>query len=167
MKTIEINLYQFEELSADAKTNAIDSLSDINVSCDWYSYHLDEAEELGLHIDTFDIHHTMSASGNFILSANEVAQNILNSHGEQCSTYKTAKTFMHKWLPLFSKYMQEEGEELESELMELEDEFLNNLLKDYVKIMDDDYDYLTSDEAVEETIKANEYYFTKDGKIYR
>jgi hypothetical protein len=166
MKTIEIKLYQLNELNTEAYTNAIDSLNDINVSHDWYAYHLDEAKELGLTIDTFDIHHSMSASGNFTLSANEVAQNILNSHGEQCNTYKTALNFMNKWQPIFNKYMQEEGEELETELLELEDIFLNDLLTDYVDIMDKDYEYLTSDEAVVETIEANDYHFTEKGELY-
>ncbi|HXP48576.1 MAG TPA: hypothetical protein VN922_01415, partial [Bacteroidia bacterium] len=42
---------------------------------------------------------------------------------------------------------------------------LNNILSKLKAALRNDYDYLTSDEAIIETIKANEYQFTKDGKL--
>ncbi len=37
--------------------------------------------------------------------------------------------------------------------------------REYYRLLEKDYDYLTSDEAVIDTIKANEYYFDSDGNI--
>ena len=36
MKTVTINIYQFSELSDEAKENAIKELYDINVDSDWW-----------------------------------------------------------------------------------------------------------------------------------
>lgn len=47
---------------------------------------------------------------------------------------------------------------------------LTEILRDFMRWiyrqLKQEFDYLTSDEAIEETIKANEYEFTKDGSIY-
>ncbi len=53
-------------------------------------------------------------------------------------------------------------EELEND----EDEFLKELLEDYRIILQKEYEYQTSEEAIIGTIEANEYEFTQDGKMF-
>jgi hypothetical protein len=171
MKTIEINLYSFDELSEKAKEKAISELIDINVDHEWWDGLFYDSENIGLKITSFDLERNRHAKGEFLLSANEVAQNIFNNHGEMCETYKTAQSFMEEWQPVFDDYMDESSEKYESseaeqELMSIEDEFLNSLLEDYSIMLQNDYEYLMSDEAIIETIKANDYHFTEDGKLY-
>jgi hypothetical protein len=171
MKTIEINLYKFNELSEEAKQKAIERLSDINVSHNWWECTYEDARTIGLKITGFELDRNRHASGDFILSACEVAQNIFNEHGEECETYKTAKKFMEEWQPIFDEYMNEESEKFESyeseqELQELEDEFLRDLLEDYSIMLQNESEYLMTDEAIIETIEANDYDFTEDGKLY-
>ena len=43
--------------------------------------------------------------------------------------------------------------------------FVKELLNAYWKILYDDYEYLTSEEAIKETIEANEYDFDEDGNL--
>ena len=170
MRTIRTKVYKFDELSNEAKEVAIEKLWDINVDYDWYQYTYEDAANIGLKINGFDIDRGSYVNGEFSLAANEVAQNIINTHGEKCETYKTASSFMEEWQPVFNEYMDEKSEKYESsesedELQELDDEFLKSLCEDYRIILRDEYEYQTSREAIIETIKANEYEFYANGKM--
>jgi hypothetical protein len=171
MKTIEIKLYKFNELSEEAKQTAIEKNIDINLLEDWYDSICEDAKNIGLKITSFDLDRNRNAKGDFLLSACEVAQNILNEHVESCETYKTAQSFMEDWQPVFNDYMNEESEnyesrELEDEMQDLEDDFLKSLCEDYSIMLQNEYEYLYSDEAIIETIEANDYDFTEDGSRY-
>lgn len=170
MRTIECNLFSFDELSDTAKKKAIESNFDINVSYEWWESTYEEASNIGLQIDGFNLDRNRHATGSFNLSACEVAQNIFNNHGEQCETFKTATKFMDEWQPIFNLYMDESSEQYESsgaenEMADLEWSFLRSLLDDYSVILQEEYEYLCSDEAIIETIQANEYEFTEDGEL--
>jgi hypothetical protein len=163
MKTKTINIYSFNELSEKAKQKAIENLIDINVNYDWWEFTCENAANIGLKITSFDLDRNRHATGELRLSFSEVIANILKEHGETCDTYKTAEKYMKQWEPVFSKYMEtEEGEE---ELMEIEAEFIKELLEDYSIILQKEYEYLCSEEAIIEAIEANEYEFTENGKI--
>jgi myo-inositol catabolism protein IolC len=170
-RTIRTKIYKFDELSNDAKKKAIEQFYDINVMDEWWQYTYEDAEQIGLKINEFDIDRASCCKGEFMLAANEVAQNILNNHGEVCETYKTATAFMEQWQPVFSAYMDEtsdkyESRESENELQDIEDEFLKCLCEDYLVILRNEYEYQTSESAIIESIEANEYEFTKDGKQF-
>jgi hypothetical protein len=170
MKTKTINLYQFSELTEQAQEKAINKLYDINVDYQWYDFTEDDAHQIGLNIKEFDIERRSFVKGEFTLSASEVAQNIFNNHGEECETYKTAQNFMNHWQPIFNNYMDEnhkdyESGESESKMIDLEDEFLQSLCEDYRIILTKEYEYLTSKEAIIETIEANEYDFDEEGNL--
>ncbi len=170
MKTKTINLYSFSELSESAKEKAIQNLSDINVDFEWWDFAYEDAENIGLKITEFDLDRNRHANGEFTLSANEVAVNIFRDHGTDCGTYKTATVFMNEWQPIFDNYTQEgnekyESKESEDKLLELEDEFLKSILEDYSIMLQKDYEYLISKESIIETIEANEYTFTENGKL--
>lgn len=171
MKTKRIKIYSFDELSAEAQQKAINGHSSINVDFDWWESIYEDAKNIGLKITGFDLDRNRHASGEFILSACEVSQNIFNNHGENCSTFLTAQNFINAWQPLFNNYMDENSEdyesnELENEMQEAEDRFLNSLLEDYSIILQNECEYLQSDEVIKETLIANEYEFLKSGKIF-
>ena len=48
----------------------------------------------------------------------------------------------------------------------LDDEFRVSILEDYRIMLQKQYEYLCSEEAIIETIEANDYEFTEDGKLY-
>ena len=167
MKTLTINVYEFDELTEKAKENAINKLADINVDYEWWDSTYDDAENIGLKLKTFDLDRNRHATGEFILSATEVAANVIRDHGDQCETYKTAQEFLDEQ----NKYPMpdDDSDEFsvwEDKMLELEDEFLKSLLEDYSIILQKEYEYLTSEEAIIETIKANDYEFTEDGHLF-
>lgn len=61
-----------------------------------------------------------------------------------------------KWLRDFS---------YEDEANELAEDYRRAILEDYLFLLRDEYEYLTSRDAVVESIQANDYLFTEDGKL--
>ena len=170
METKTYTVYKFDELSEKGKEKAIEKNRAINVDYEWWDSTYEDAERIGLKITEFDIGRGSYVKGAFTASACEVAQNIFNEHGEQCETYKTAKDFLHDWQPIFNEYMDEKSEHYESaehedKIQEIEEEFLKSLCEDYRRMLRDEYEYQTSDEAIAETLRINEYDFTEDGEI--
>jgi hypothetical protein len=171
MKTIEVNVYKFAELSDKAKDKAISEFYDTNVNYDWWDSIYDDAATIGLKITGFDLDRSRHANGEFTLAANEVAQNIFDNHGKTCETFKTAETFMEEWQPIFNNYMDENHEDYESyeseqKMQDIEDEFLKSLCEDYSIMLQNEYEYLTSEKAIIESIEANDYDFTENGELF-
>jgi hypothetical protein len=168
MKTIEIQLFKFNELSEAAKEKALEKLWDLNVDHDWWNDTYEDAKSIGLKITSFDLDRNRHANGEFIFEAKDVIDAILSNHGENCETYKTAENFKSQLFPLLEKELEleERDYDLEGEIADLEDEFLKSLLEDYSIILQKEQEYLTSEEAIKECIEANDYDFTEDGEIY-
>ena len=148
----------------DEQKELIEKHRYINVDHEWWDSVYDDAAQIGLRITEFDLDHK-SISGKFINSAPAVAEAILAEHGKICETYKTAKSFLSDLDELTGEYTDIEDCP-EDEIEALENDFLHSILEDYRIILDNEYDYLTGKEAIIETIEANEYDFTEDGKIY-
>ena len=169
MRTVRTKIYSFDELSEKAKNKAIEANRYINVDYGWWESLYEDAAAMGLTITGFDLDRNKHCTGNFELSATEVAANIISNHGEECSTYKTAVAFLNEHNSIFAEYMDENCEHYESQeygdkLADIEGEFLESLLNDYANILQNEYEYLTEDEPVIETIRVNEYEFLEDGK---
>lgn len=156
MKQVTINVYQFNELNEDAKQKAIQELSDINVDYQWWESTYEDAKNVGLKIASFDLERNRHAKGEFINDADYCANEIVSNHGKDCETYKTAANYLDERSKL-------DIDEQEDELSDLDDEFLNNILEDYSIMLQNECEYLQSDEAIIETIEANEYEFNEDG----
>jgi hypothetical protein len=170
MKTKTIILYSFDELSDEGKQKAIENLSDINVDHSDWDNTTEDAEQIGLKIISLDDHRPNK--GEFINSAKECAELILANHGDMCESYKTAKTFLDEYLPALKAWESNEENdgfpfEYETEATDMSEEFLKSILEDYRIMSNKNYEYMTSDEAIIETIKANEYTFTENGKLER
>jgi hypothetical protein len=175
MRTIRVKLYKFDELSAESKQKAINQYLDINVDYNWWNTVYEDAEQAGLKINEFDIDRGSYCKGKFIDSASDCANKIITNHGEQCETFKTATQFISDWTALVKKHsdgittdkVAEDNEyEFDGEADDLESEFLRSVCEDYRIMLSKEYDYLTSEAAIIESIKSNEYEFTKDGKRY-
>jgi hypothetical protein len=166
MRIKETKVYKFDELTDKAKEKAMENLYDLNVDYEWWDYMYEDAANVGLKLTSFDLDRNRHAKGEFTLSAAEVAANIIRDHGEQCETYKTAQAFLDEINSLtMPDDDSDEFSEWENKMLELEDEFLKSLLEDYSIMLQKEYDYQTSEEAIVETIQANEYEFTEDGKL--
>jgi hypothetical protein len=182
--TTTTTAYQFSELSDKAKEKAIEHCYYYNVDHDWWEFIFEDAKEVGLKITGFDIDRGSYCEIEFIESAETVGAAILKNHSESCETYQTARNFLieHNRLILENtkiselidaeydkdeRYdlhnLEDQQRELENRIEELKDEFLNDLSNDYLKILRDEYEYMTSKDAIIETIEVNEYEFDEDG----
>jgi len=174
MKTHTINTYSFDELSAEAQQTAINNNDDINVFSNWWEYMYEDAERIGLKITSFDICRGSYCELKFNLSALEIAAKIKHEHGETCETYKTADLFLNNYDKLVAEHSNGDGEKVTEEKQEefeekeeyLKDDFKRNLSGDYLKMLRDEYEYLTSSDAIKETLIANDYQFTENGQNY-
>ena len=181
MRTIETTVYKFDELSDKAKQKAIENLYDLNVDDEWWENVYEDAANIGLKITAFDLGRACYVEGHFTQDALGVADVILREHGEQCETYKTAYKYVEDYWQL---YCQEDADMLcmpgkardwdfvtyteygdPENLEDLNKEFLRSLCEDYKIILQNEYEYLTSEEAIVETIQANEYEFTAEGEM--
>ena len=102
MKQITVNVYQFSELSEQAKQKAIEwYLSGNDYSFAWENTK-EDAEQIGLKILSLDDHRPNK--GDFYSSALEVSAKIVQEHGDKCDTYKTALQFGKDYDFLVEKY---------------------------------------------------------------
>ena len=76
---------------------------------------------------------------------------IVDEHGRGCDTFKLAEAY---YIRKHDRYPMEE------------DEFRKLLLEEYRVILDHEYEYLMSDECVDENITSNGYEFTESGDFY-
>lgn len=153
MRIKETKVFTFAELSEDVKDKAIEKLYDLNVDHDWWDSVYDDAKNIGLKITEFDIDRGAYARGNFIGSAKETAEKIIANHGPDCETVATSKSYLR------------ELQDLDGHDKEINREFLQSLLEDYRIMLSKEYDYLTSREAIIETIESNEYEFDEHGNL--
>lgn len=149
MNTICTTVYSFEELSAHAKEWARDWYREGALDYDWWDCTYEDAARIGLTLQEFDIGRSQTIAGQFIDSGRDTARAIIAEHGNKCETYRTAIDYLYRRPGAF-----------------LEDDFLYELLQDYLIILRNEYEYLMSEESVDESIECNEYTFTESGKRF-
>jgi hypothetical protein len=187
-------VYRFEELSEEAQGKAMEKLCDVNVDYPWWDCVYEDAKTIGVKIEEFDldISHYPYCHGQFNLNEWDVAENILKEHGKDCETYKDAYEFLwdmalaedgyYEWRqksfheedddfdpdsPYETDYCRQDDDfDPNEECLELLANFRQMIFEDYRSLLQTEYDYLTSVEAIRETIDVNEYEFTEDGRIY-
>ncbi len=150
-------VYSFDELSDDAKQAVLEKLYDINVDYEWWNSIYEDAINVGIEITEFDINWGSYCHGN-IDDAMETANKILLEHGKDCETYKTADAFL-----CAMSHLDDDDDIVQDET---EAEFGRRILEDYRIILQGEFEYSTTEEAIVETIEPNEYEFTADGQIY-
>lgn len=158
--TTQRTLYKFNELPANIQEKAVDKLSDINVDDEWWDYIYEDAERAGLKITGFEINRGRGATGKFLIEASEVAHKVIAEHGAECETFATATDYLASILE-FDK----DSDEYQARREDLDEVFLKSLLADYSTMLQKEWDYKVSSEAIRETIEANEYEFDEHGNL--
>lgn len=148
MRTKTIKLYQFDELSDEAKEKARDWYREVGFDYEWYDSTYEDAARVGLVIKGFDLY-SRTIDGKLTVSVGECARRIINDHGKTCDTYKLAQDYFE------AKHL---GAPMDEET------FKRHLLGCYLSMLQSEMEYLYSNESVDETIRINEYEFTEDGK---
>ena len=127
-------------------------------------------------IDGFGLNGNRCATGEFncIGGAEQCAGLILKEHGKDCETFKTATAWLKDLAKLNAEIEAVDGDDetnVDWELWQdkrglLTDDFLQSILEDYSIILQHEMEWLLSNESVDETITANEYTFTEEGKRF-
>lgn len=155
MRTIEVKVYRYSELSDDAKQKAKEWFLEGGIDQEFaWDGMKDDAKNVGIALTAWD--YGRYCEGKFIPPFSEVIDKILSEHGEQCETYKTANEYKSKFLAL--------NDDQDDERTELEDEFLHSILEDYRIMMDGEVDFHQTDEYISDVMEANEYEFLENGK---
>lgn len=154
-ETIVKKWYQFDELSDKGKEKAIEKHWDWNVDFDWWQFTYEDAKTVGIDIQGFDIDRGSYCKIQFLWNAEQVADEILKQHGESCETYRIAKEFKED----FDARNDEEDDH-----EDLIEQFQKDLQEEFLSILRREYEYLTSEEAIRESLIANEVEF--DGDLY-
>ncbi len=90
---------------------------------------------------------------------------IVQDHGKDCATFKTAAKFLADTVTLDMEGPASSVDERE-EREKLAEGFKKAILRDYLKMLMEQYEYTYSDECVAENIEANEYEFTEKGEHF-
>ena len=153
MRQLTTTIYEYDELSEEAKATALNALADINLHPDWYECIYDDADRIGLSLTGFDLDHGQIA-GRLQGPMRETVEKILTEHGYTCDTYQLALSYQ---LP------RPETDEEEEDYQRQTEEFQQALLEEYFCILRKEYESLGSREQVEDTIRCNGYEFNEHG----
>lgn len=180
-KKITIMGYTIKELEPKVRQEVIDKHCEINTNYDWYDgcyegFH-ETLAEYGLECKNFgwDLYHNEFEFNNLgienrslLLSKLEIGKYLIPLQMATNGEYDIDIDLKDKCVIID---IQDDTNIKREELTEIEDaisETINNLVEkleeDFLKILKDDYDYATSEEAIVESLEANDYLFTKEGK---
>lgn len=185
MRILETPVFHFNELSDEAKQKALDNLRDINTAFDqWHEYILDAWKEK-LTAKGFlnaEISYTgfwsqgdgASFTADIDFSNPEInayVPELFKPHAKDMtgSIYRTSRQYSHPNTVGIDIDVdaneatpdeQKAYDKLETDVLA----YARELMKELYKELADAYDAEQSDEAVTDTIEANEYEFTADGK---
>lgn len=194
MRIKETKVYPFSELSEEAQEKALESLSDINASHDWYEYTLEEWKEKlsAAGFESADIQFSgfWSQGDGACFDARVDVEKALNTI---LFCNKTIDPKMSTWLRLAELerlsariekighhyvhenarrlYLRDDMDEKQARLAGIDalEACLEELRLDFCQAiysaLEEEYEYLTSREKIVETIEANEYEFTEDGRL--
>lgn len=196
MKTIKLNLYKFAELSDTAKGIAVEKFRDINVEENWYETVYDDfkekAKDFGFEIDKIYFS-GFSSQGDgamfegsiidFTKFLDNISPHVKKIIGNKCLDLDckfTHSGFYYHEKSVYinftsgnipGKYTAGKGWQgnIQTNMDILEENIqkqYESFCRDLYKALEKECDYLTSDKVIIETIEANEYDFTIDGKLY-
>ena len=171
MKTITktYKVYKFDELSEQAQHKALEKLWDINVFHDWWECTYEDAKNIEATINGFDIGRSWEIDMSLDYDTETTCNAIIENHGEQCDTYTLAIDTLKSINEAKESSTEEQEEDgtLDEKLEDINKEFLQQLGQCYLIMLRDEYEYLTSEEAVKDTIEANDYDFLENGELYK
>lgn len=209
MKQVSINLYQFAELSTQAKETALDSMRHTNTDYEWWDFVYDDfftlCKHIGIEADTrkrfFRGFYSQGDGSSFAATVNllNLVSGIQNQGWKDyapnveldidpCPVGKRILSLIERGV--IDSYIQiknanretsvsvsadfnyspnqcSDYANIDTELEKLEtwlDDTAQTLNHYFYKQLQQEYEYLTSDQAVTESIEANQYEFTRDGK---
>ena len=148
-----ITYYKYNELSDISKQNAASKLYDINIHYDWWEHISEDLKTIDCELLGFD-----TERGSYceikMHNPTDVIESIFKHHGSSCETYKLAKQYE-------SKILDSDGDIEENEAFN----FKKELEEEYLSMLKRELEYLTSEEAIIESIESNDYEFNEEGEL--
>lgn len=173
MKTVTINVYQFNELSPIAQSNAIESLGKINVADGWDKDILKEIVALGALNVTYELLTESYCNIDFaepdnnnmpvkIPLYNEIAKYIIENHDKTTKSYLVTKAF----LDAANHIAKTSDKFVDLEIETLEQTFKEMLESHYFIVLKEEYNLRTSEKEVIKTLQTHKFEFTINGRLY-
>jgi len=167
MTTVEVKLYQYDELGEAAKEKARQWFAEGVFDFEWWECTYDDAASVGVKITSFDLDRNRHAKGALTMDAVDVIAAILEQHGPGGETHKTAKAAKAEYDAIPESEDEDGEKEKDADAVSAwEAEFTRAILEDYSILLQQEADGMTSDEYLEDGIIANEYTFTEDGRRF-
>ena len=172
MKTKTINLYSFNELNEETQKKAIAFLTDINTQHNWWDLTTDEMNEeltkLGFIGSKIYFSGFSSQGDGACFICDSIDFNLFQ--GGKYKDLDITANIEHRWRYYFatSTTVNLEGEVTDEQYSEIEQAIKDEreeIGNRFYKRLEDEHYYLISDEAIKETITANNYLFNEDGEI--
>lgn len=162
-RIIKVRVYTYDELGASAQERVIKELGDINVDYEWwdgeYDYFQEELKKIGVACKTFFF--SLERMTYFYMDKPEVTDQALFAQFLEypLNAERVLKITTKTWPGgIGANYVEVSGEENRQLTNQLQAK-----LNKFWKILFDCYADLTSISRVEETIRANNFSFLKDG----
>lgn len=172
MRTQQIKLYNFDELSDEIKEKVLNKFRDINTDFNWHDFlEYEFKEDLKNKGITFD-------GLNFDLYRRDISLNkpSIEDYKKVISHFADNDIKTQELL----KVIEDNDEEINIEIhsnprgdttqLYINDEIsekFNDLLYSYLNQLNKEYEFQISDDAIKETLNVNEYEFLENGDIFR
>lgn len=182
-------VYKFDELPKETQQKVLDKHRDINTDYDWWDYIYDSIEhdfreKYGIEVDQKKISFSAERGREWYLSIGEMSvsdwkkfmkavkkeanlngkelkniddEGVIVSFPEQRENFNDVSLYPTERATLTVNEQWALQKKLADWLEEKEEKFLKDL--------EEGYDYNISDESVADTLRANDYEFTKDGEM--
>ncbi len=192
---VKTEVFKFDELTEEAQGTAIEKLYDINVDHDWYDCTFEDAKKIaafmGIEIDKIWFSGFSSqGDGACFEGSYSYRKGSVKAVKDYAPLDKTLHQVVSDLLEIqkprfyrvradvkqFGQYYHENCTNVDVYEHDCGytsisiDEAITKTLRDFMKWiykqLEKEYEYQTSKKAITETIKANDYEFTEDGKLY-
>jgi hypothetical protein len=164
MRTETVSIHSVSELPETIKAKVLDKYR--YEFCDWFDEQPREDAKECSHMTIVEYGYSDRSYiiCEFNKSAEDTAKTVLENHGESCSSYTIASNFLSA---LSSLESQPENCDSLTAMDFLEENFLEDMGAYYLNMLQSEYDHMTSDEAVTESLESNGYEFLENGDRYR
>lgn len=184
--------FKFSEASEELQQTILEKQYDINVDHDWWDFTYEDAGNVGFKITGFDLGGGNSIDIELTGCPKQAIEDIMKNNGKDCDTYKIAESYLNEYkteivaprnelqnefdnldeLEELTEIEKERYEEIDCLLADIEgakeemiEKFVEDIGECYLSILKKEYEYLTSKEAIIESIESNDYDFDENGDI--
>lgn len=165
MRTIETKVYLFNELDDQTQEKAIQNNYHIAVQDDWYEDIYQDLKEIGIELRSFDADRGSFAEIHIDYFF-ETCEKIIETHGENCETYKIAKRYIKEYNSIQQKIDALNDDDHDFiDLDYLDEEYQKEFSEEVFSMLRKEYEHMTSEEYLIEMFEANEYEFTAEGEM--